>query len=70
GTATAMVKAFVEEMQKVIDLPVRFQDESYSSEEAESYLRSRGKQRSSREDRDSLAATRILWEYLDSFQKN
>ncbi|MFN4216801.1 MAG: Holliday junction resolvase RuvX [Brevinematales bacterium] len=70
GIATAMVKDFVEEMQKVIDLPVRFQDESYSSEEAESYLRSRGKQRSSRENRDSLAATRILWEYLDSFQKN
>ncbi len=46
GTATAMVKAFVEDMQRVIALPVTFQDESYSSEEAESYLRSCGKKRS------------------------
>ncbi|MCX7882663.1 MAG: Holliday junction resolvase RuvX [Brevinematales bacterium] len=65
GEATAMVKNFVAELKKVVDIPIEFQDESHSSQEAERYLRSRGRKKSSREDRDSLAATCILWEYLE-----
>ncbi|URA11206.1 Holliday junction resolvase RuvX [Thermospira aquatica] len=67
GTATRMVNEFVLELKKHISLPVEFQDESFSSQKAESYLRVKGKKkRCPREDRDSLAATQILWEYLDS----
>ncbi len=67
GTATQMVDAFVSELKRHVSLPIEFQDESFSSQGAESYLRTRGdKKRCPREDRDSLAATRILWEYLDS----
>jgi len=66
GKATRMVEEFLDEMRRLVNLPVELQDESYSSQEAEWFLRERGKTRCSREDRDSLAATRILWEYLDS----
>lgn len=66
GKATTMVERFVSELKKVIDIPIAFQDESYSSQEAEWYLRFQGKRGCLKEDRDSLAATRILWEYLDS----
>lgn len=66
GMATKMVEDFLSALKDHISIPVELQDESYSSQEAELYLRARGmKKKCPREDRDSLAATRILWEYLD-----
>lgn len=70
GTASQMVEDFLEVLRSRVALPIVLQDESYSSVKAEAFIRhQKGKKRSTREDRDSLAATAILWEFLEEMER-
>src|SRR5215470_17410089 len=61
------VARFVEELHKVLDLPIVFWDERLTSFEAEQHLEQMGlKWRQRREHVDKIAAMIILQNYLDS----
>jgi putative Holliday junction resolvase len=61
------VNRFVEELQKVVKLPVVFQDERLTSFEAEQHLAQLGLSSRRRRDHiDKIAAMIILQNYLDS----
>ena len=61
------VARFVDELDKVLDLPVIFWDERLTSFEAEQYLEQMGLNwRQRREQVDKIAAMIILQNYLDS----
>lgn len=62
---TKAAKEFAEELSRHIDLPQRWQDEALTSVKAESILNSSGKP-FAKSDIDSLAATFILSDYLES----
>jgi len=65
--AEKMVRDFSKEIQAKIGLPVEFQDESYSSVYAESFLKMTGKNRKKRKmELDKFAAHKILSDYLKS----
>lgn len=66
GDSTAQtdaVRAFVEKLRPVVDIPIAFQDEALTSRKAEEELISRGKP-FAKGDIDALAATYILEDYL------
>ncbi len=60
---TAFVRDFGEQVERVLGLPMHWQDEAVTSVRAEEELRSRSKPYS-KEDIDALAATYILEDYL------
>lgn len=64
GEITAKVRRFAVRLEEEFSLPVILWDERYSSQEADRWLRD--KRRSTKEDRDALAAEIILQSYLDS----
>ncbi len=64
GEITLKVRRFALRLEEEFQLPVILWDERYSSQEADRWLRD--KKRSSKEDRDALAAEIILQSYLDS----
>ena len=64
GDITLKVRQFALKLEEEFSLPVVLWDERYSSQEADRWLRD--KRRSTKEDRDALAAEIILQSYLDS----
>ncbi len=64
GEITRKVRRFALRLEEEFSLPVILWDERYSSQEADRWLRD--KRRSTKEDRDALAAEIILQSYLDS----
>jgi putative holliday junction resolvase len=64
GEITRKVRRFALRLEEEFSLPVILWDERYSSQEADRWLRE--KRRSTKEDRDALAAEIILQSYLDS----
>ena len=66
GQSVGMAKNFGEELAKVIDIPICYQDERLSTVTAQKILIESGMRREKRKDKvDSLAATIILQTYLD-----
>lgn len=66
GQSVEMAKAFGEELEKVIKVPICYQDERLSTVTAQKILIEAGMRREKRKDKvDSLAATIILQTYLD-----
>lgn len=66
GQSVEMAKNFGEELAKVIDIPICYQDERLSTVTAQKILIESGMRREKRKDKvDSLAATIILQTYLD-----
>ena len=63
---THLTKDFAQELQKHIDLPMQFQDESLTSKQAEAELIKRRKAYN-KADIDALAATIILEDFLTTF---
>jgi len=64
GEITLKVRRFATRLEEEFSLPVILWDERYSSQEADRWLRA--KRRTTKEDRDALAAEIILQSYLDS----
>ena len=64
GDITLKVRRFAKRLEQEFMLPVILWDERYSSQEADRWLQA--KRRSTKEDRDALAAEIILQSYLDS----
>ncbi len=60
---SAQVRAFVDQLKQICDVPVHFQDESLTSVKAEEILDQR-KKGYNKSDVDALAATFILEDYL------
>jgi putative Holliday junction resolvase len=66
GQSVEMAKSFGEELSKVIEVPIVYQDERLSTVSAQKILIESGMRREKRKDKvDSLAATFILQTYLD-----
>lgn len=64
---TKVIEAFTKQLREELALPVRFQDESVTSKQAEQELQARGGQYE-RGDIDALAATYILEDFLRDAQ--
>ena len=60
---TRWVEAFVEKLQPLLDVPVKWQDEALTSRKAEDELAARGKNYA-KGDVDALAATYILEDFI------
>ena len=72
GQSVEMAKAFGDELSKLVNVPIVYQDERLSTVEAQRILIESGMRREKRKDKiDSIAATIILQTYLDkkSFKK-
>ena len=72
GQATSQTEAtekFVEELKNEIQIPVHWQDEAVTSKQAETELKNRGKAYE-KGDIDSLAATYILEDFLNGYNKD
>ena len=66
GQSVDMAKGFGEELAKLTDIPIAYQDERLSTVSAERVLIESGMRREKRRDKiDSVAATFILQTYLD-----
>ena len=66
GQSVEMAREFGEELAKLIDIPIHYQDERLSTVSAEKILIESGMRREKRKDKiDSIAATIILQTYLD-----
>lgn len=66
GQSVEMAKAFGEELAKLVQVPIVYQDERLSTVSAERILIESGMRREKRKDKiDSVAATIILQTYLD-----
>lgn len=66
GQSVEMAKTFGEELSKLIQVPIVYQDERLSTVTAQKILIESGMRREKRKDKvDSLAATIILQSYLD-----
>lgn len=65
---TAATESFVDQLRAELDLPVHLQDEALTSKQAEAELKSRGAEHQ-KADIDSLAATYILEDFLNSYNK-
>ena len=66
GQSVEMARQFGEELAKLIDIPIHYQDERLSTVSAERILIESGMRREKRKDKiDSIAATIILQTYLD-----
>lgn len=71
GQSVQMAKSFGEELSKLINVPVCYQDERLSTVSAERILIESGMRREKRKDKiDSLAATIILQTFLDKRSNN
>jgi putative holliday junction resolvase len=69
GNAAEKIQAFITELQKVITIPVRAQDERLTSRAAEELMREMGfDARQRKEKSDEYAATIILRDYLESYR--
>ncbi len=67
GEKAAWVKDYAADLQKTLNVPLEFFDESFTTVQAEASLRSRGKKgRQIRQNVDAVAASFILQAYLDS----
>ena len=62
------IKFFVGELQKVVNLPVVFQDETLSSQNALQKMIEAGKGMKKRREEDAFAAAIILQDYLDKLK--
>ena len=70
GTSAQMAKDFAESLQKLIDLPIEFQDERLSTVSAERILLETNTSRKDRKGKiDQIAATIILQNYLDKHNR-
>ena len=72
GQSVEMAKTFGDELSKLVNVPIVYQDERLSTVEAQRILIESGMRREKRKDKiDSIAATIILQTYLDkkSFKK-
>lgn len=66
GQSVSMAREFGDELSKVIDVPIVYQDERLSTVSAQKILIESGMRREKRKDKvDSIAATIILQTYLD-----
>jgi putative Holliday junction resolvase len=66
GQQAARVINFIEEISRATNIPVKFQDERFSTVAAENLLKEAGRRRDKlKERRDSAAAAFILQGYLD-----
>lgn len=66
GQSVEMAKSFGDELAKVIEIPIVYQDERLSTVTAQKILIESGMRREKRKDKvDGLAATIILQTYLD-----
>lgn len=66
GQSVEMAKAFGDELSKLVNVPIVYQDERLSTVEAQRILIESGMRREKRKDKiDSIAATIILQTYLD-----
>ena len=66
GQSVQMAREFGEELKKVVNVPIQYQDERLSTVSAERILIESGMRREKRKDKiDSIAATIILQTYLD-----
>ena len=66
GQSVEMAKSFGDELAKIINVPICYQDERLSTVTAQKILIESGMRREKRKDKvDSLAATIILQTYLD-----
>ena len=66
GQSVEMAKSFGEELSKLVNVPIIYQDERLSTVSAERILIESGVRREKRKDKiDSIAATFILQTYLD-----
>ncbi|HBB64824.1 MAG: hypothetical protein UR34_C0012G0008 [candidate division WS6 bacterium GW2011_GWC1_33_20] len=64
------IQKFTDELSKITDLPIIFQDESYSTSQAQNMLLSLGQNsRSSKNKIDMIAATVFLQDFLNSESK-
>lgn len=71
GTQALSVQKFAERLGKVIEVPIEFWDERFTTVEAEDVLRELNKNSKKQKDIiDQIAATIILGEYLESQRKN
>lgn len=60
------IKKFADSLQEKVDVPIYFQDESYSTQNAQQLLQSyEAGQKSRRQNIDKMSATLFLQEYLD-----
>lgn len=67
--ATELVRSFVEELKRVVDIPIVYWDERFTSRIAEQTIRELGvgkKKRSEKGKVDELAAVHLLQHYLSS----
>ena len=66
GQSVEMARAFGDELSKLVDVPINYQDERLSTVTAQKILIESGMCREKRKDKvDSIAATIILQTYLD-----
>jgi putative Holliday junction resolvase len=66
---TAVIEQFFDDLGKVVDVPLHWQDEAVTSRKAEAELEARGKPYK-KGDIDALSATYILEDYLrDNYSK-
>ena len=71
GTQALSVQKFAERLGKVIEVPIEFWDERFTTVEAEDVLRELNKNSKKQKDIiDQIAATIILGEYLESQRKS
>lgn len=66
---TEATEKFAEELKKEIQIPVHWQDEAVTSKQAETELKNRGKAYE-KGDIDALAATYILEDFLNGYNKD
>jgi len=61
------IKAFSEKIKKMVDVPIQFWDESYTTEKAKNILHRSGKSfKENKYKLDQIAASLILEEYLEN----
>jgi putative holliday junction resolvase len=70
GPQAQRVRRYATELQAVLHLPIEFQDERYSSVDAQERLASSSRKLRSKGDIDSAAAAIILQEYLAAMNKD
>jgi putative Holliday junction resolvase len=71
GKLVKGIKEFARQLELAINLPVDFQDESLTTQEALSKMIKSGKKRKTRQEKqDSFAAALILQRYLERIKRN
>jgi len=67
GTQAKKIQKFAQRLEQVIDIPIKFQDERFTTAEAEDILRELNKDtKTEKELIDEVAAVIILTDYLNS----